>query len=106
MENESQKCHIRDVCTTAKKTQDMASAKEYINEASSIAMHAMKAAIHSTLGSSLGSLTFNRDMFLNIPLIADWHKDKHIKYMKITLEKIKSIVNMTMSLKQRVLKKR
>ncbi len=53
--------------------QDMANAKEYINEALSIAMHAMRAAIHSTLGSSPGSLTFNRDMFLNIPLIADWH---------------------------------
>jgi hypothetical protein len=68
----------------------MASAKEYINEALSIAMHAMKAAINSTLGSSPGSLTFNRDMFLNIPLIADWHKDEHIKYMKITLKKIKA----------------
>jgi hypothetical protein len=56
----------------------MASTKEYIDEALSIAMHAMKAAIHSTLGRSLGSLTFNRGMFLNIPLIADWHKDKHI----------------------------
>ena len=94
-----QNCHIRDVCTTAKNPQsnavckrmhqtvgnvlrtllhgepppDMASTKEYINEALSIAMHAMRAAIHSTLGSSPGSLTFNRDMFLNIPLIADWH---------------------------------
>jgi hypothetical protein len=45
---------------------DMASAKEYINEALSIAMHATRAAIHSTLGSRLGSLTFNRDMFLYI----------------------------------------
>jgi hypothetical protein len=53
--------------------QNIASAKEYINEALSIAMHAMRAGIHSTLGSSPGSLTFNRDMFLNIPLIADWH---------------------------------
>ena len=52
---------------------DMASTKEYINEALSIAMHAMRVAIHSTLGSSPGSLTFNRNMFLNIPLIADWH---------------------------------
>ncbi len=94
-----QNCHIRDVCTTAKNPQsnavckrmhqmvgnvlrtllhrepppNMASAKEYITEALSIAMHAMRAAIHSTLGSSLGSLTFIRDMFLNIPLIADWH---------------------------------
>ncbi len=95
-----QNYYIRDVCTTAKNPQsntvrkrihqtvgnvlrtllhgeqppDMASTKEYINEALSIAMHAMRAAIHSTLGSSPGNLTFNRDMFLNIPLIADWHK--------------------------------
>ena len=94
-----QNCHIRDVCTTAKNPQSNAvcermhqtvgnvlrtllhgeppqnitSAKEYIDEALSIAMHAMRAGIHSTLGSSPGSLTFNRDMFLNIPLIADWH---------------------------------
>jgi hypothetical protein len=33
----------------------------------------MRAGIHSTLGSSPGSLTFNRYMFLNISLIADWH---------------------------------
>jgi hypothetical protein len=78
MENDSQKCHIRDVCTTAKNPKDTASTKEYIDEALSIAMHAMKAAIHFTLGRSSGRLTFNRDMFLNIPLIADWHKDKHI----------------------------
>jgi hypothetical protein len=69
--------HLRRV-HYSKKNQDMASTKEYIDEALSIAMHAMKAAIHSTLGRSLGSLTFNRGMFLNIPLIADWHKDKHI----------------------------
>jgi hypothetical protein len=25
------------------------------------------------MGSSPGNLVFNRDMFLNIPLIADWH---------------------------------
>ncbi len=33
----------------------------------------MRVAIHSTLGSSPGILTFNRDMFFNIPLNADWH---------------------------------
>ena len=33
----------------------------------------MRVGIHTTLGSSPGSLVFNRDMFLNIPLIADWH---------------------------------
>ncbi len=94
-----QNCHIRDVCTTAKNPQsnavckrmhqmvgnalrelihgepppDMASAKEYIDKALFIAINAMRAAIHSTLGSSPGSLTFNRDMFHHIPLIAVWH---------------------------------
>jgi hypothetical protein len=72
-----QNCHIRDVCTTAKNPQsnavcermhqmvgnilrtllhgepppDMASTKEYINEALSIAMHAMRAAIRAPLGA-------------------------------------------------------
>ncbi len=37
-------------------------------------MHATKrAGIHSTLGSSPGSLAFNRGKFLNIPLISDWY---------------------------------
>ncbi len=96
-----QNCHIRDVCTTAKNPQsndvckrmhqkvgnilrtllhggspqNIANAKEDVDEALSIAMHAMRAGIHSTLGSSPRSLTYNRDMFLNIPIpiIADWH---------------------------------
>ena len=33
----------------------------------------MQTGIHTTLVSSPGNLVFNRDMFLNIPLIADWH---------------------------------
>ena len=57
-----------------------------LDEALSIAMHAMRAGIHTTLGSSPGSLVFNRDMFLNIPLIADWHaitlKQEHIIHEK------------------------
>ncbi len=39
----------------------------------SIATHTMRTGIHTTLGSSPGNLVFKRDMFLNIPLIADWH---------------------------------
>ena len=92
-------CRIKDVCTSAKNPQanavcermhqtvgnvlrtllhseppqNIATAKEFVDEALSIAMHAMRAGLHSTLGSSPGSLTYNRDMFLNIPLIADWH---------------------------------
>ncbi len=48
-------------------------AKDYVDEALSIAMHAMRVGVHSTMGSSPGNLVFNRDMFLNIPLIANWH---------------------------------
>ena len=51
--------------------QNIADARAYVDEALSIAMHAMRAGLHSTLGSSPGSLTYNRDMFLNIPLITD-----------------------------------
>jgi hypothetical protein len=39
----------------------------------SVAVYAMRVGTHTTLGSSPGNLVFNRDMFLNIPLIADWH---------------------------------
>ncbi len=94
-----QNCHIRDVCTTAKNPQsnavcermrqtvgnvlrillhgnplqNIANAAQYVDEALAIAMHAMQAGVHLTLGSSPGNLVFNRDMCLNIPLIADWH---------------------------------
>jgi hypothetical protein len=46
--------------------------KGFVDEALSIAMHAMRARIHSTLGSSPGSLVVNRDMFLNMPMIVNW----------------------------------
>jgi hypothetical protein len=39
----------------------------------SIATHAMRSGIHTTLGSSPSNLVFNKDMFLGIPLILDWH---------------------------------
>jgi hypothetical protein len=50
-----------------------ARAKDFIDGALAITMHAMRTGTHSTLGSNPGSLVFNRDMFLNIPLIADLH---------------------------------
>lgn len=57
-------------------------AEDFVDEALSIAMHAMWANFHTTIGSSPGALVFNRDMFLNLPLIADWHaitmKQKHL----------------------------
>ena len=65
-------CHDTEF-TGAGPPQNIDNTKEYTDEAFSIAMHAMRAGIQSTLGSSPGSLTINRDMFLNISLIADWH---------------------------------
>jgi hypothetical protein len=53
--------------------QNIANAAQYVDKALSIAMHTMQAGVHSTLGSSPGNLVFNRDTFLNIPLITDWH---------------------------------
>ena len=47
-------------------------AKDLVDEALGIAQHSLRCGVHTTLGSSPGSLVFNRDMFLNIPLIADW----------------------------------
>jgi hypothetical protein len=64
--------HFKNIITWGT-TSKYASGKGYVDEAISIAIHAMRAGIHSTLESSLGSLTFFRDLFLNLPLIADWH---------------------------------
>lgn len=36
-------------------------------------MHAMRTTVATTLGSAPGSLAFSRDMFLNVPLVADWN---------------------------------
>ncbi len=54
-------------------SQDVTKAKDFIDQALLIATHTMHTGNHTSLGSSPGNLVFNRDMFLNIPLIADWH---------------------------------
>jgi hypothetical protein len=61
----------------------MTQAKAIIDEALATAMHAMRTTIATTLGSTPGALAFGRDMFLNIPLIADWqsiskHREQHV----------------------------
>ena len=53
--------------------ENLTRANELIDKALSTAMHSMRSSVHTTLGSSPGSLVFNRDMYLNIPLVADWH---------------------------------
>jgi len=45
-----------------------------IDEALVLAMYAMQNKVDTTLGSSPGNLVFARDIFLNTPLVADWHQ--------------------------------
>ena len=89
--------------------QSIATAKEFVDEALSIAMHAMRVGMHTTLGSSPGNLVFNRDMFLNIPLIADWHaitlKREHLIHENLLRENQKRR-RYDYVPQQRVLKKR
>jgi hypothetical protein len=109
-------CRIKEVCTSTKNPQanavcermhqtvgnvlrillnseppqNITTAKEFVDEALTIAIHVMRAGIHTTLGSSPGSLVFNRDMFLNIPLIANWHaitlKQEHLIHENLLRE--------------------
>ena len=56
-----------------KPARNMQMANKIIDEALAHATYAMRSTVHTTLGSSPGSLVFGRDIFLNIPLVADWH---------------------------------
>ena len=51
---------------------NMSQARDIIDEALATAMHAMRTTVATTLGSPPGALAFGRDMFLNVPLVADW----------------------------------
>jgi hypothetical protein len=53
--------------------ENVTKANELVDDALSTAQHAMRTSVHTTLGSSPGALVFSRDMFLNVPLLADWH---------------------------------
>ena len=48
-------------------------AKDMVDDALSTAAHAMRSSINTALKASPGALVYSRDMFLNIPMIADWH---------------------------------
>ncbi len=52
--------------------QNMTQARDIIDDALATAMHAMQTTIATILGSTPGALAFARDMFSNVPLIADW----------------------------------
>ena len=50
----------------------MTQARDLIDAALATAMHAMRTTVATTLGITPGALAFLRDMFLNVPLVADW----------------------------------
>ncbi len=52
--------------------QNMTQSRDIIDDALATAMHAMQTTIATILGSTLRALAFAQDMFLNVPLIADW----------------------------------
>ena len=43
-----------------------------VEDALAAAMHGLRATVSTTLKATPGGLAFSRDMFLNVPLIADW----------------------------------
>ena len=51
--------------------QDMVQAHNILDSALASTMHATRCAMHNALGMSPGAFVFQRDMFLNIPLIAN-----------------------------------
>ena len=75
-------------------------ARDIVGQALVTAMHAMQVMIATTLGTMPGALAFSRDMFLNVPLIADWQTiARHCEQCvndNLCAMQIGSNVNMTM----------
>ena len=53
--------------------ENVTKANKLIDDALSTAQHAMRTSVHTTRGSNPGTLVCSRDMFLNVPLLADCH---------------------------------
>ena len=47
-------------------------ANDLVDSALTTAIHALQTNVSSVLGTSPGAFAFARDMFLNVPLTADW----------------------------------
>jgi hypothetical protein len=62
---------------------DEQQATEIIDSALASAMYAVRATVHGSLRNSPGALAFQRDMLLDIPLIADLHAIQHRRQLKI-----------------------
>jgi hypothetical protein len=57
--------------------QNMTQARDIIDDALANAMHAMQTTVFTTLKSMPGAFAFAQEMFLNVPLIADWQAFVH-----------------------------
>ena len=68
----------------------MANAADLIDKVIATAMHSIRLNVTSTLNGSPGYFVFGRDMFLDIPFIADW---------KIIHQQSKTLVNEILSQK-------
>ena len=64
---------LRTYLNSAQAPTQLLEARDTIDDCLATAMHAMRTNIATSLGSSPGALVYGRDMFLNVPLIADWH---------------------------------
>lgn len=53
--------------------QNLQQANDILDEALSTVMHALRSNVGTAIGSAPGALVFGRDMFINLPLVADWH---------------------------------
>ena len=51
---------------------DIMQAEEIVDDALATAMHAMRVTYSRVLKSSPGALIYDRDMFLDLPVVADW----------------------------------
>ncbi len=63
--------------------QNLLQARDIVDQALATAMHAMQVTIATTLGTMPGALAFSCNMFLNVPLIADWqtiacHRERYV----------------------------
>jgi hypothetical protein len=61
------------ICTLthAQPPQNILQAKQIVDSALATTMHALRCSMHHALNMSPGAFVYQRDMFLNIPLIAN-----------------------------------
>ena len=63
--------NVRSTLIYSNPPKNIIQAKDIIDDEIATAMHYMRTMVATTLGSTPGALAFSRDMFLNVPLVAD-----------------------------------